>query len=1797
VQRACTAGFADCNNDVSDGCEVRLATDASNCGTCGTTCAGANATGVCDHGQCALLCGQGFSDCDGDPSNGCETTGPCGSPSVSFSGPTSVAVGDLAEYTATADDPVPGRTLTYAWTAVSGPGTVTFATPSELTTTADFLAPGTYVVQFEANDGFTTTAADLTVTAAYVNKPPAVVVGADQTLAASTLTTTLSGNATDDGLPLGATLRGTWSMISGPVAPTIATPTTSVVEPGPLTASTSVTFAYPGTYVFALDVTDTSLAGNGTTTVTVNAPAASGGGGGGGASAPTVAIGGVTDDQEVTKPTPILGTVSDGAWVLESRLGGRDDVDAAWTVMASGTGPVSGTSIATFDPTLLLNGIYTVRLSATNSAGSAQANVSLSVDGRMKVGDFTLAFTDLATAVGNLPFTITRDYDSRDKSVGDFGVGWKLGLTDVRVEKSGKTGAYWQQQFTDEGVFAQFCLLPSQASSVAITFPNGRQYRFAPQSSPQCALNQELTAPDITWVSTSDPDNPTITLVAADETSVFANDVGNGVTQLQTDMGDIWDPRQFTLTIEDGSVYQIDQDKGVTQVTDRNGNTITITPDGILHSSGTQVTFARDGKGRITTITDPAGQPMTYAYDDDGDLASYTDRAGNVTQFGYATNHYLDTIQDPLGRRPIRNDYDADGRLLSTTDASGNTVHYTPNLAANQEQIADRLGHVTLYTYNDRGDVTQKVDATGAVWNYTFDIRGNPLTQTDPLGNTKTTTYDGADDPLTQTDALGAVTTSTYNAYRQLLTTKDPLGHVTTNAYDALGNLASTTDPIGNTTHYTYDASGNQLTSMDALGFVTNYQYDGAGHVLQTTDALGNTTSDTYDANGNTTSESANRTNYDGTGFLAVTTYQYDALGHVTQTAHENAGTTSTTYTATGKRATSTDELGRVTKYAYDVLDRLMTTARPDGTSTSQTYDAENHRLSSTDAAGNATRYAYDPVGRLLRTTYADNATASTVYDGAGNAVQTVDELGHVRWTAYDADAHVTSMTDPLGEVTLQTYDAAGNQVSAVDPLGHTTTYAYDANNRAVATIYADGSASSTRYDALGRATSTIDELGRTVDFAYDALGRLVQVTDALGDVTQYTYNQEGDRLSQADANKRTTSFPIDTYTGRPIGRILPDGSSESRAYDAAGEVTTRTDFEGRTTSYAYDLAGRVVSRTYPDSTGVSFTYTPDGLRATATDARGTTTYGYDMRRRLTKLTYPDGRSLAYGYDAHGDRTSLTAKIGSQTLATTTGYDAAGRPSRVQDPLARTTTVAYDAAGNRTAMAYPNATNTTYAYDPRNRLLHEATQTTGSSPVTIQSYAYTLDLAGRRTEVSEADGTLRGYGYDSIDRLTGETVSGSLTYSKTFQYDAVGNRLTQTTTGAGAATVNYAYDERDRLTTENATDYAYDTDGNVTSKSGEATYGWDFENRLTSVHMTGGATVAHQYDVDGNRVQTTMTPSGGSAATTDLLVDTRGSLSQVIAETDGGASLGAYYVRLGDELLEVMRPAAAGTWTTKFIHGDGLGSVRTLTDETGTTVDSRSYEAFGTRNSEAGSDPLTYAFAGEPFDGTSRLECHRARWMDPTVGRFTGMDPFDGNERVPATLHRYAYVMNDPTGPTDPSGLDADFGGDLSFSGLFTNIVGTVRALGGITVSGRFADRPDTFSKGAPPAGSCGDADGCTTVFTRWRANTSGPLHMTVIVDSLQTAYFNGYGPNSSNALNGTLGAHENAHKQFARDWWNNQNMDAIALTEQMSFDVPDNLTQATAIDDFLADLHSAEQEHAVDNIQTPWPTFSGIRY
>ena len=70
---ACLPGRADCDRSAANGCEVDTATSVTSCGACGTVCPSRpNAAPGCAAGACAFTCGAGFADCDHDPADGCE---------------------------------------------------------------------------------------------------------------------------------------------------------------------------------------------------------------------------------------------------------------------------------------------------------------------------------------------------------------------------------------------------------------------------------------------------------------------------------------------------------------------------------------------------------------------------------------------------------------------------------------------------------------------------------------------------------------------------------------------------------------------------------------------------------------------------------------------------------------------------------------------------------------------------------------------------------------------------------------------------------------------------------------------------------------------------------------------------------------------------------------------------------------------------------------------------------------------------------------------------------------------------------------------------------------------------------------------------------------------------------------------------------------------------------------------------------------------------------------------------------------------------------------------------------------------------------------------------------------------------------------------------------------------------------------------------------------------------------------------------------------------------------------------
>ena len=70
---SCQDGFENCDGDESNGCEVEIRYDPMNCGSCkDSACPSDNGIAGCSEGQCTILCDIGFENCDGDIATGCE---------------------------------------------------------------------------------------------------------------------------------------------------------------------------------------------------------------------------------------------------------------------------------------------------------------------------------------------------------------------------------------------------------------------------------------------------------------------------------------------------------------------------------------------------------------------------------------------------------------------------------------------------------------------------------------------------------------------------------------------------------------------------------------------------------------------------------------------------------------------------------------------------------------------------------------------------------------------------------------------------------------------------------------------------------------------------------------------------------------------------------------------------------------------------------------------------------------------------------------------------------------------------------------------------------------------------------------------------------------------------------------------------------------------------------------------------------------------------------------------------------------------------------------------------------------------------------------------------------------------------------------------------------------------------------------------------------------------------------------------------------------------------------------------
>ena len=486
---------------------------------------------------------------------------------------------------------------------------------------------------------------------------------------------------------------------------------------------------------------------------------------------------------------------------------------------------------------------------------------------------------------------------------------------------------------------------------------------------------------------------------------------------------------------------------------------------------------------------------------------------------------------------------------------------------------------------------------------------------------------------------------------------------------------------------------------------------------------------------------------------------------------------------------------GRV-DLAYDAAGYLAGVAASALPSASFTRDALGHVASVArpgPSGARVTSYARNARGRPLSVVHPDGTSESFAYDGNGTkVVRHVDALGRedlYRWVLglpVHAGRVVDGATNVLWTVS---HDRQLNVVAITDPLGRPAeTYVLDANERVVAVTNLEGQVLARSYLVSDLVSSETRFDGTAVDYTYDARVNLASVAYP-DDTLRFGYDRDGLVTSASNAAGTVTNVH-DAATGWLDVSRGADGTEVSYRHSDGGAVTSVTTVAG-TTVYALDLAGRRTRIDSPCGT-LMIGYCPwNGLVSAVTNANGiVAAYDYDIMNRVTNITWrtASGARLggfAYRYDALGRIVSRTHDLGGASFDRAYAYDAMDR--LVSDGGAA---YVYDAAGNRTTRTGDGET-VAYTLGQGDRL---AAWTGG---------AYGHDAAGCVTRITRGADTWN-LAWNGQYQLVSVSTNG--VFAESYQYDALGRRVS--TTNAGGTT-HHVYDDSWQVVAD------LDEDGNV----------------------------------------------------------------------------------------------------------------------------------------------------------------------------------------------------------------------------------------------------------------------------------------------------------------------------------------------------------------------------------------------
>ncbi|MEK4297432.1 RHS repeat domain-containing protein [Paenibacillus sp. FSL R5-0914] len=780
------------------------------------------------------------------------------------------------------------------------------------------------------------------------------------------------------------------------------------------------------------------------------------------------------------------------------------------------------------------------------------------------------------------------------------------------------------------------------------------------------------------------------------------------------------------------------------------------------------------------------------------------------------------------------------------------------------------------------------------------------------------------------------------------------------------GALKEESDLDGKTTKYTYDLLGRVKTiSYPAITNLNEEKYDVEDQYNYT---LGMFKSYLFD--------SENQSLY----MLQVNSkrkYTQKSNGEITYLSEQNQY-----YDGLGLlRLEETVDTGATTQYHVDDLSRAVYVKDPVENVTTAKYNAWGQQNEAEDTYGNLYISEYNLKLRK-ETKYTVAASGVEAYRRTNDATlkssyieQNYDQWGKLLSNVTYKDWPIQNVSNKISE--SYSYDIAGNVLTYTDPN----------NNK--------------------------NDEGVTTKYTYDTLNRLNSVKDSTNQITRYQYDRSGQIINTTMQNSSNGPVvSLKSKANNELGLLYnkKDAASlsESQTYNQLGLLAQKTDRNGTFFSYQYDERNQVVislltgsggntqqnksifgssgiknntKELYLNGTKVSSqTETIDNLKRVTTllssntaDYSASTAYAYDKANRTTRLTGTQSGigSFYVNYQYSLKRLNKVQTNGSSIINNAATVNA----TYEYFPTGQVKTITYPTLANGTVL------KTEYTYNSLNQIW---TMKNSKGTGVLSSYTYLYDNNGNITTVTETlmDGTVETtiYAYDKLNRIyniTRPNGGGTTTYA----YDLQGNRQIVSDTSS------------------------------ISSEYTDTSYTYDLKNTLTGVTKNNTTTTIN-YLPSGLRYQKT-------SGTLKTQYNYNGN-GEVISETKSNGQR-ANYVR-GDRLL--VKKDVITTTTTKdyYYLYNGHGDVVQILDTNGNVINSYSYDAWGNITNQTEGIANSFKYAGEIYDEETGLYYLRARYYDPSIGRFLNEDTYEGQINNPLSQNLYTYVLNNPLIYSDPSG-------------------------------------------------------------------------------------------------------------------------------------------------------------------------------